>query len=130
MLLRVTMATSIVINIFSQDCRCCLGLFLIKRCNEKRRPIASQLDQCKSSRVLPSGRLVSWLFRFLIPKLNCLSLLGKCHLRGCLVPRRLKCGKQKTQLHEPSRSTAQWTMGTFSVDAKDSGKNPSRSRIR
>ena len=38
------------------------------------------------------------------------------HGWGCLVPRRLQCGKRKTLLHEPSRSIAQWTMGTFSVD--------------
>ena len=97
---------------------------------KSRRPIVSHIDQCKSSRVLHSGCLVSWVFRFLISKLNCLPLLGKCHLRGCLVRRRLKCEKQKTQLHEPSRSTAQWTMETLSVDAKDSGRNPSHSRIR
>ena len=42
--------------------------------------------------------------------------------RGYLVPRRLKCGKPKTRLHEPSRSIAQWTMGTFSVNAMDAGK--------
>ena len=42
---------------------------------------------------------------------------------SCLVPRRIKCGKRETRLHEPSRSIAQWTMGTFSVDAKDAGKD-------
>ena len=40
----------------------------------------------------------------------------------CLVPRRLKCGKRKTRLHEPSWCIAQWTMGTFSMNAKDAGK--------
>ena len=41
---------------------------------------------------------------------------------ACLVPRRLRYGERKTRLQEPSRSIAQWTMGTFSVDAKDAGK--------
>ena len=41
----------------------------------------------------------------------------------CLVPRRLKCGKRKTWQHEPSRSIMQWTMGTFSMDANDAGKD-------
>ena len=41
----------------------------------------------------------------------------------CLVPSCLKCGKQKTWQHEPSRSIMQWTMGTFSMDAKDAGKD-------
>ena len=40
----------------------------------------------------------------------------------CLVPRRLKCGKRKTRLHEPSWCISQWTMGTFSMNAKDAGK--------
>ena len=39
----------------------------------------------------------------------------------CLVPRRLKYGKRKTRLHEPSTSIMQWTMGTFGVDVKDAG---------
>ena len=34
----------------------------------------------------------------------------------CLVPSRLNCGKRKTRLQEPSRSIAQWTIGTFRVD--------------
>ena len=50
------------------------------------------------------------------------SLLFSFSTKNCLVPRRLKCGKRKTRLHEPSRSIAQWTMGTFNVDAKDAGK--------
>ena len=41
----------------------------------------------------------------------------------CLVPRRLKCGKRKTRLHEPSWCIAQWTMRTFSMNAKDAGKS-------
>ena len=40
----------------------------------------------------------------------------------CLVPRRLKCGKRKTRLHEPSWCIAQWTMRAFSMNAKDAGK--------
>ena len=67
-------------------------------------------------------------------------VIWRLHIQiHCLVPRRLKCGKWKMRLHEPSRSIAQLTMGTFSVDAKDAGKDPMipcaerkshRSRIR
>ena len=42
--------------------------------------------------------------------------------KHCLVPRRLKCGKRKTRLRESSTSIAQWTIGTFSADAKDAWK--------
>ena len=52
-------------------------------------------------------------------------VIWRLHIQiHCLVLRRLKCGKPKTRLNEPSRSIAQWTMGTFSVDAKDTGMGP------
>ena len=47
----------------------------------------------------------------------------------CLIPRCLKCGKQKTWQHEPSRSIMQWTMGTFSMDAKDAGKDEQQKNL-
>ena len=49
-------------------------------------------------------------------------VMPPCHILPCLVVRRLKCEKRKTLLNEPSRSIAQWTLGTFSVDTKDAGK--------
>ena len=42
--------------------------------------------------------------------------------RACLVPRRLKC-VWKTENATASDSIAQWTMGKFSVDAKDARKD-------
>ena len=42
--------------------------------------------------------------------------------KTCLVSRRLKCLENWKRHCERSRRIAQWTMGAFSVDAKDAGR--------
>ncbi|CAH3157487.1 unnamed protein product, partial [Porites evermanni] len=60
-----------------------------------------------------------WENDIFIPRLK----LQPPNLGSCLVHQKLQCRKRKTRLHESSRSIAQWTIGTFSVDAKDAGKD-------
>ena len=48
----------------------------------------------------------------------------------CLVPWRLKCLENgKHDFCERSTSIAKWTMGTYSVDAKDAGKGEREKRF-